>query len=92
MAFQELVDLDSFSFELGYLDDVDPGAMFGLSVEKLTSGTHAIPRNIGRFEALYTRFQNKYVPPGLLFAWKNLTSAALVVSIFGKLNSFEHLK
>lgn len=80
-AFKELVNLDSFSFERGSLDDVDPNAMAGLSVEKLTSASHMFPRNLGHFEVMYCPFTAKYVPPGLLFNWKNLTSAALVVGI-----------
>ena len=48
-------------------------------MEKLTSGTHSVPRNLGRFEIMYSPFTGKIVPPGLLFNWKNLTSASIVV-------------
>ncbi|XP_045161800.2 leucine-rich repeat transmembrane protein FLRT3-like [Mercenaria mercenaria] len=76
--FQELVNLDYFSFEGGSIDDIDPNGMFGLSVEKLTFSTHSFPRNIGRFDLKYTPFSTKAVPPGLLFNWKNLSTVAIV--------------
>ena len=79
-VFADFGDLDYFAFENGYIDSVDPNAMVGLNVEKLTSDTHQIPRNLGKFEILFSKFVSQSLPPGLMFNWKNLTSATIMVS------------
>ena len=79
-AFIDLVNLDYLSFEGGAIDLVDSNAMAGLSVEKLDFETHTFPQPLGHFEVKNCKFNIKYVPPGLLFNWKNLTSVSLRVS------------
>ena len=50
-------------------------------MEKLDFETHTFPQPLGHFEVNNCKFNIKYVPPGLLFNWKNLTSVSLRVSV-----------
>ncbi|KAL4220899.1 Leucine-rich repeat transmembrane protein flrt1 [Mactra antiquata] len=77
-VFEELVSLDYLSFQRGIIDDVEAMTMYDMSIEKLSTSAHKIPRNLGRFEVVYAKFAGKAVPPGFLYNWKNLTSVALV--------------
>ena len=81
-VFADIADLDYFGIENGEIDVVDPNAMTGLTVEKLTSATHSFPRKRGLFEVLYSPFSDQAIPVGLLYSWKNLTSVTIKVSDF----------
>ncbi|KAH3777832.1 hypothetical protein DPMN_179280 [Dreissena polymorpha] len=49
-AFKELGNLDYFKIENGKIDEVNINAWMSLNVERLTSDSHAIPRNLGKIE------------------------------------------
>jgi len=78
-AFEGFLNLDSFTLEHGTIDDVEPNAMSGLDVKPARADLHKIPRKYGRFEMRYSRLVNKVIPPGLLYSWKYLKHAAVVV-------------
>lgn len=81
-AFAGFENIDHFRFEGGSIDSIDINAWSGLNVEKLMNDAHSIPRNLGFFEVLYTKFPSTTVPPGLLYNMKNLTAATLRVMLF----------
>lgn len=85
--FSDFVELDYFGIWGGSIDDVDPNGFAGLSVEKLTAAAHSIPRNLGHFDIRYSTFVSQVVPPGLLYSWKNLTSATLMGSDIGSVTA-----
>ena len=80
-AFKELGNLDYFKIENGKIDEVNINAWMSLNVERLTSDSHAIPRNLGKIEISYTRLSTTTLPTGLLYNMKNLTEAVLRVNI-----------
>ena len=78
-VFKDLVNLDYLAFEGGAIDWLEPDAMTGLSVERLDYESHTFPQTLGHFETRNCEFNIKYVPPGFLFNWKNLTSVTFRV-------------
>lgn len=79
--FSGFENLDSFIFEGGTIDTIDVNAFVGLSVEKLSSDDHVIPRNLGKFEFQYTKFSGSEIPAGILYNMKNLTTIVFRVRL-----------
>ena len=80
-VFKDFTNLDFLAFEGGAIDLLDPDAMTGVSVEQLESDSHMFPQPLGHFETRNCAFNTKYVSPGLLFNWKNLTSVSFRVCV-----------